>query len=116
MANILKRYYIHLYHFLLRQYGKKIKYKSIFNNNLITSSWPKYKILNKFNKNQTDINNLIELITNIRSTKSELKIAPKLFCDVSFSEKSGKLKKLIKKNFNLIKQTGRINSVFDIKI
>ena len=64
----------------------KNKYKSIFNNNLIRFV-PKYKILNKFNKNQTDINNLIELITNIRSTKSELKIAPKLFCDVSFSEK-----------------------------
>ena len=39
---------------------------------------------------------LIELISNIRSTKAELKITPKLFCDISFDEKSKKLKKLIK--------------------
>ena len=48
----------------------------------------------KFNKNQTDINNLIEIISSIRSTKAELKITPKLFCDISFIDKSKKLKNL----------------------
>ena len=49
-------------------------YKKIFNNYLISSSWPDYKIINKFNKNQNNINDLIEIISNIRSTKAELKI------------------------------------------
>ena len=48
--------------------------------------------MSKFNKNQNNINDLIELISNIRSTKAELKITPKLYCDIFFNEKSGKLK------------------------
>ena len=45
-------------------------YKKIFNNYLITSSWPDFKIINKFSKNQNNINDLIEIISNIRSTKA----------------------------------------------
>ena len=67
------------------------------------------KSLNHFSQN--DINNLIELISNIRSTKAELKITPKLYCDISFAEKSRKLKELINSNLNLIKQVGRVNNV-----
>ena len=37
------------------------------------------------NKVIKEDNNIIELISNIRSTKAELKITPKLFCDISFS-------------------------------
>ena len=91
------------------------KYKSIYREDLISSSWPNYKNLNKFNKNQIDINNIIELISNIRSSKSELKIKPKLFCDLYFSEKNGKLKKLVNRYFNLIKQTGRVNNIIKNK-
>ena len=69
------------------------------------------KLSKKFGKNQERINILIELISNIRSTKAELKITPKLFCDLSFYEKSGKLKELIEDNFNLIKQVGRVNQI-----
>ena len=86
-------------------------YKSIFNDNLISADWPNYKNKNNFVKNQKDINNVIEIISSIRATKSELKITPKLFCDVSFSNNSGKLKKLITKNMDLIKQVGRVNEI-----
>ena len=51
------------------------------------------------------------MISNIRSTKAELKITPKLFCDISFPEKTGKLNKLVNNNFFLIKQVGRINNI-----
>ena len=82
---------------------------------MISSYWPNYKNLKQFNKNQININNIIELISNIRSTKAELKVTPKLFCDISFSEKSVKLQKLIKENLNLIKQVGRINGIIESK-
>ena len=114
MANILK--VLHPFvPFFTESVWSKNNYKTIFKENLISSSWPNYKNLSKFNKNQVDTNNLIELISNIRSTKAELKITPKLFCDVSFSEKPKKLHKLINNNINLIKQVGRINGVIKSK-
>ena len=91
-------------------------YKKIFNDFLICSSWPNLKLINKFCKNQNNINDLIEIISNIRSTKAELKITPKLYCDIFFDDKSEKLKKLVNKNINLIKQVGRVNNVLKTKI
>ncbi len=87
------------------------KYKLVYKKDLISSPWPEYKILNRFNKNQIDINCIIELISNIRSSKSELKIKPKLFCDLYFSEKNGRIKKLVNRYLSLIKQTGRVNDI-----
>ena len=90
-------------------------YKKIFNNFLIWSSWPDYKTINKFGKNQNNINNLIEIISNIRSTKAELKITPKLYCDIFFDDKSGKLNKLVNENISLMKQVGRVKNILKIK-
>ena len=87
-------------------------YKKFHKNFLISSVWPKYDKLKNFDKSHKNINDLIEIISNIRSTKAELKITPKLFCEVSFSEKSGKLKNLINSNLNLIKQVGRIKGFY----
>jgi len=53
------------------------------------------------------------LISNIRSTKAELNITPKLYCDIIFLEKSKKLKLLINQNINIIKQVGRVNSLMN---
>ena len=91
------------------------KYKLIYMEDLISSPWPNYKNLNNFNKSQTDINTLIELISNIRSSKSELKIKPKLFCNLYFSEKNGKLKRLANKHLKLIELTGRVNNIIEDK-
>ena len=114
MANILQILHPFI-PFLTESLWALNKFKLTFKADLIASTWPNYKIISKFNRNQTDINDIIELITNIRSTKSELKITPKLFCDISFSEKSGKLKKLIYSNLDLIKQVARINNIFENK-
>ncbi len=116
MSNILKILHPFI-PFFTESIWSMNRYKSIYREDLITSSWPDYKNLNEFNKSQIDINNIIELISNIRSSKSELKIKPKLFCDLYFSEKNGKLKKLVNKNLNLIKQTGRVNNIIkDIQV
>ncbi len=114
MANILKILHPFI-PFFTESIWIKNQYKSVFKNNLISSSWPKYKIINKFNKNQNNINNVINLISNIRSTKAELKITPKLSCDIFLSEKTGKLKKLIDENEILLKQVGRINKILKSK-
>ena len=114
MANILKILHPFIPFFTEHMWSKN-NYKKIFKEDLISSYWPNYKNLKQFNKSQININNIIELISNIRSTKAELKITPKLFCDISFSEKSVKLQKLIKENLNLIKQVGRINGIIKSK-
>ena len=114
MANILKALHPFIPFFTETLWSSN-RYKKVFKNYLISSSWPNYKSFKNFNKNQKNINNLIELISNIRSTKAELKITPKLYCDVFFDEKSGKLKKLVNSNINLIKQVGRVNNILNIK-
>ena len=114
MANILKILHPFI-PFFSETIWSKNKYSIIFKNNLISSDWPDYKMSTKFNKNQTDINDLIEIISSIRSTKAELKITPKLFCDISFIDKSKKLKNLINKNLNLLKQVGRVNDIVKIQ-
>ncbi len=115
MANILKVLHPFIPFFTETVWSKN-RYKSVFEDDLILSTWPNFKKISKFNKSQKDINDLIEIISNIRSTKSELKITPKLFCDISFYEKSNKLKKLINNNFYLIKQVGRVNSILNSKL
>ncbi len=110
MANILKILHPFIPFFTETVWSIN-KYKGTFKQHLISSNWPNLKSLKKFNKNQNDINSIVEIITNIRSTKAELKITPKLFCDISFSKKSEKLEKLINNNFYLIKQVGRVNSI-----
>ena len=110
MANILKILHPFI-PFFTESVWEKNNFKAIYKDYLVSSSWPNYRIQKKFNKSQNDINNLIEIISSIRSTKAELKITPKLYCDISFSEKSSKILKLIQKNLNLIKQVGRVNDI-----
>ena len=110
MANILK-----LLHPFVPFFSETVwannNYKRIFKTDLILSEWPEYKIIKNFKKNCLNINNLIEFISNIRSSKSELKITPKLYCDIHFLEKSSKLSKIIQTNLLLAKHVGRINKI-----
>ena len=69
-----------------------------------------------YNKNYKNINDVIDIISNIRSTKAELNIKPKLYCDIIFSNKSKYLRKIIQENQDIIKQVARINSLLDNEI
>ena len=114
MANILKMLHPFI-PFFTESLWLKNNYKKTFKTDLISADWPVYKINIKYDKSQTDINYLIEFITSIRSTKAELKVTPKLFSDVYFSEKNSKLKILVKKNLTLFKQVGRIKNILEKK-
>jgi valyl-tRNA synthetase len=114
MANILKMLHPFI-PFFTESVWLKNNYNKIFKTNLISAKWPEYKKINKYDKNQVDINYLIEFISSIRSTKAELKVTPKLFSDVFFPEKNSKLKILVKKHKTLFKQVGRINNILENK-
>ena len=114
MANILKMLHPFI-PFFTESVWLKNNYNKIFKTNLISANWPEYKKINKYDKNQTDINYLIEFITSIRSTKAELKVTPKLYSDVFFPEKNSKLKILARKHKTLLKQVGRVNNILEKK-
>ena len=108
LANILKILHPFIPFFTESAWGKN-KFNNSYKSDLVLSVWPEYPRQKIFNKNHENVNNLIELISNIRSTKAELNIPPKLYCDIIFSEESKKIKLLINQNINLIKQVGRVN-------
>ena len=114
MANIIKLLHPFI-PFFTESVWKNNNYKKIFKTNLILSEWPEYKVITKFKNNCSNINNLIEFISSIRSSKSELKITPKLYCDVHFLEKSSKLNKIIQNNLMLAKHVGRIRNILKLK-
>ena len=114
MANILKLLHPFI-PFFTESIWSKNKFIKIFKTNLISAGWPKYQKNIKYNKNHNDISCLIEFITNMRSTKSELKVTPKLYSDIYFIEKNSKLKSLAIKHLPLLKQLGRINNILEKK-
>jgi len=78
---------------------------------LISSSWPNPSKNINFNKSSNEIVSLIEIITVIRSTKVQLNIPPKEYCDIIYFNESKKAKIIINNNLEIIKQVGRVNSV-----
>ena len=114
MANILK-----LLHPFIPFFTETVwttnDYKRIFKTNLILSEWPIFKTINKFKTNYSNINNLIDFISSIRSTKSELNITPKLYCDIHFFDKPSKLNKIVQANLVAFKHVGRINNILKSK-
>jgi len=114
LANILKMLHPFI-PFFTESVWSKNKFNNFYKSNLVLSVWPEFNKQKNYNKNQRNINNLIELISNIRSTKAELNIAPKLYCDLFFLEKSKKLKLLINQNMVLIEQVGRVNTLLNQK-
>jgi valyl-tRNA synthetase len=110
MSNILKILHPFI-PFFTESLWQKNKYDKFFNTPLIQADWSKAKNNSKFNKNHKDIVNIIEIISNIRSTKAELNITPKLFCDIVFTKKSKNINKLIDRNIEIIKQVGRVDKL-----
>jgi valyl-tRNA synthetase len=78
---------------------------------LITSSWPISKKIQSYKKNSEEIKCIIDIITAIRSTKVQLNVPPKEYCDIVYFQESKKTKKFINNNIEIVKQVGRVNNI-----
>ena len=78
---------------------------------LITSSWPISKKIQSYKKNSEEIKCIIDIITAIRSTKVQLNVPPKEYCDIIYFKESKKIKRFINNNVEIIKQVGRVNNI-----
>jgi valyl-tRNA synthetase len=87
------------------------KYNKEEKSDLITSDWPISKKMKSFKKNSEEIDYIIDIITAIRSTKVQLNVPPKEYCNIVYFEESKKVKKYIDNNIEIIKQVGRVNNI-----
>jgi valyl-tRNA synthetase len=78
---------------------------------LITSAWPTSKKIKVYKKNSEEIDSIINIISSIRSTKVQLNVPPKEYCDIVYYKESKKTKKFINNNLEIIKQVGRVNNI-----
>jgi valyl-tRNA synthetase len=87
------------------------KFHKSFKSALISSNWPKPSKNIIFDKSLKEIECLIEIITAIRSTKVQLNIPPKEYCDIIYFKESKKIKTIIDNNLDIIKQVGRVDNI-----
>ena len=110
LSNILK-----LLHPFIPFFTEYVWRENKFNNeekNLISSSWPIAKKIQSYKKNSEEIKCIIDIITALRSTKAQLSVKPKEYCDIVIFKESKKMKKFINNNIEIIKQVGRVNNIF----
>ena len=74
------------------------------------------KNIESFNKSYKKIDWLIDLVTNIRSTKVTLNIPPKIYIDISTVELSPKNSDIINDNIDVFKRIARVSNVSKSKI
>ena len=110
LSNILK-----LLHpfvpFFTEHVWQENKYNKEEKSDLISSDWPVYKKIKSYKKNSEEIDCIIDIITAIRSTKVQLNVPPKEYCDIVYFEESKKIKKYINNSIEIMKQVGRVNKV-----
>ena len=83
--------------------------KKIF---LMLTNWPKGK--SKKDKNFKEVKKMINMISEIRSFKNELKVSPGSFIDISIEKV--KNKSFFKENDIILKRLGRINNFYNKNI
>ena len=83
--------------------------KKIF---LMLTNWPKGK--SKRDKNFKEVKKMINMISEIRSFKNELKVSPGSFIDISIEKV--KNKSFFKENDIILKRLGRINNFYNKNI
>jgi len=79
--------------------------------NLISSDWPISKKIKLHKKSSEEIEFIINIISAIRSTKVQLNVPPKEYCDIVYFKESKKIKIFINNNIEIIKQVGRVDNI-----
>jgi len=94
--------------FITEEIWLKNKLDNSKKNYLMLTNWPDSKI--KKDKDNKDVENLIHIISEIRSFKNELNISPGSFIDISISKVDKKNRTLFNKNEIVLKKLGRISN------
>ena len=101
--------------FFTEKVWQDFKFINYFKTPLMFKNWD-LKSNVSFNKSFNKIDWLIELVSNIRSTKVNLNISPGSFIDISTSELSINKANIIKDNINLFKRLARVTNVNSSKL
>jgi len=96
--------------FITEELWLKNKLKKEKEKYLMYSQWIKDRKVQK-DKEITNVNKVIDVISKIRSFKNELNVSPGSFIDISIQNINKEKKKLFIKNEILLKKLGRINSI-----
>ena len=75
-----------------------------------------FKVNNSFKKSHQKVDWLIQLVTNIRSTKVDLDVSPGAFIDISIEDLSTDKSNVIKDNIVVFKRLGRVNNIHNSKL
>jgi valyl-tRNA synthetase len=97
--------------FITEELWLKNKLGSQKNKYLMYAPWIKDKKIQK-DKETTNVNQVIDAISKIRSFKNELNVSPGSFIDISIQNVSKEKQNLFLKNEIVLKKLGRINSIF----
>ncbi len=97
--------------FVTEEIWLKNKFDNSSKDYLMLTNWPSGKI-NK-DSNTEEVDNIISIISEIRSFKNELNIGPGSFIDMSINSINDVQKKFINDNEIILKKLGRINTILD---
>ncbi|MDA7597129.1 valine--tRNA ligase, partial [Candidatus Pelagibacter sp.] len=95
--------------FVTEEIWLKNKFDNSNKDFLMLANWPTGKI-NK-DPNTEQVENIISIISEIRSFKNELNVGPGSFIDMSINNINDKQKKFIGENEIILKKLGRINNI-----
>ena len=96
--------------FFTERVWQDFKFINYFKKPLMFKNW-EIQSQSSFNKSYKKIDWLINLVTNIRSTKVDLNISPGSFIDISISELSSNKASIINDNLEVFKRLGRVSKV-----
>ncbi len=101
--------------FFTEKVWQDFNFGEFFKTPLMYKNW-EIKKMTSFNKSYKKIDWLINLISNIRSTKVDLNVSPGAFIDISTTELSSEKINIIKDNIDLFKRLGRISNINHSKL
>jgi len=101
--------------FFTEKVWQDFKFSNYFKTPLMFKDW-NIKPQQTFNKSFNKIDWLIDLVTNIRSTKVDLDVSPGSFIDLSTSELNSSKIAIINDNLSVFKRLGRVTNVSHSKL
>ena len=114
MTSFIQSYILILLHPFIPFFTEKVwqdfKFTNYFKTPLILKDW-EIKSQPVFGRSYNRIDWLIELVTNIRSTKVDLGVSPGSFTDISIAELNSNKRSIIYDNLSVFKRLGRVLNI-----